>query len=326
MKRREFITLIGGAAAVWPLASRAQQPTMPVIGFLGALSAPDWVSQTDALRAGLRDLGYVEGKNIVIEFRWAQGNYDRLPDLAAELVRLKVDVLVAYGTPATRAAIQATKTIPIVINTGGDAVTMGLVASLNRPGGNITGLTQFGLEIVAKRFELLKEAVHSITQVGVLVNPDNPVTQGVGLEPLETTARTSKVLIQRFEVRERNDFESVFLTMANKRVDAVVITADSMFISNRRIIANLALKNRLPSTGFPEFAKAGGLIGYGINDLEIYRRFAFFVDKILKGTKPADLPVERATKFDIVINLKTARALGLDVPPTLLARAAEVIE
>ena len=325
-QRKFLATLLGGTAVAWPLAARAQQAAMPVIGFLGALSASDWVSQTEALRAGLRDLGYVEGKNIVIEFRWAQGNYDRLPDLASQLVRLKVDVLVTYGTPGTRAAKEATTTIPIVMNSGGDAVAMGLVASLNRPGANITGSTQFGPEIVAKRLELLKEGVHSITQVGVLVNPDNPLTRGVGLEALETTARTSKVLIQRFEVRERNEFESVFLTMANKRVDAVVITADAMFISNRRIIANLALKNRLPSTGFTEFAKAGGLIGYGVNDLEIYRRFAHFVDKILKGTKPADLPVERATRFKLIINLKTAKALGLTVPPTLLARADEVIE
>jgi putative ABC transport system substrate-binding protein len=326
MRRREFITLLGGTAAAWPLAARAQQPAMPVVGFLGALSASGWgASRVEALRAGLRDLGYVEGKNIVVEFRWAEGDYDRLPDLAGELVRLKVDVLVTHGTPGTRAAKQATKTIPIVMAVSGDAVATGLVASLNRPGGNITGSTFFSPELTAKQLELLKEAVPSVTQVAVLVNPGNPVNRP-SLQALETTARSLKVAIQLFEARGRNEIENAFLAMANKRVDAVAITDDGVFIANPGVIANLAAKNRFPSTGFKELAQAGGLIGYGVNFPEIFRRAAYFVDKILKGAKSADLPVEQATKFEVVANLKTAKALGLEMPTSILLRADEVIE
>jgi len=317
--------MLGSAAVAWPLAARAQKPAMPVIGFLGALSAGEWANQVAALRAGLREFGYIEGKNIAIEFRWAEGNYDRLPDLARELVRLNVDVLIAYGTPATRAAKQATTTVPIVMNSG-DAVAMGFVASLNRPGGNITGTTQFGPEIVAKRLELLKEAVPSVTHLGLLVNPANPLTSSSRLEPLETTARTLNVGIQRFEVRERDEVETAFLAMANKGIDAVAVPADALFINERIMIANLALNTRLPSTGFTEFAQAGGLIGYGVNDLAIFRRAAYFIDKILKGTNPADLPVERASSVQLIINLKTAKALHLIIPQALLLRADEVIQ
>jgi putative ABC transport system substrate-binding protein len=325
MRRREFINLLGGAAA-WPLAARAQQPAMPVVGFLGALFASSWASRVEALRAGLRDLGYVEGKNIVVEFRWAEGNYNRLPELAHELVRLKVDVLVTHGTPGTRAAQQATKTIPIVMAISGDAVATDLVASLNRPGGNTTGSTFFSPELNAKQLELLKEAVPSINQVGVLVNPDNPLMNRSSLQALETTASSLKVVIQLFEARGRDDFESAFLAMANKRVDAVAITEDAVFIPNPRVLADLASRNRLPSTGSTEFAQAGGLIGYGVHRLELFRRAAYFVDKILKGTKPADLPVEQPTKFEVVANLKAARALGLEMPTSILLRADEVIE
>jgi putative ABC transport system substrate-binding protein len=325
MKRREFITLLGGAAAAWPLASHAQQRAMPVIGFLGALSASGWVSRVEALRAGLRDLGYLEGKNIVVEFRWAEGNYDRLPDLATELVRLKVDVLVTHGTPGTRAAKQATKTIPIVMALSGDAVATGLVAALNRPGGNITGSTFFSPELNAKQLELLKEAVPSITQVAVLVNPGNTLNRP-SLQALETTAESLKVAIQLFEARGRNEIEGAFLAMAIKHVDAVAVTDDAVFIANQSVIANLAAKNRFPSTGFDELAQAGGLIGYGVNFLAIYRRAAYFIDRILKGAKPDDLPVEQATKFELVANLKTSRSLGLEMPTSILLRADQVIE
>ena len=325
MNRRTFIGRVASSLLAVPLAARAQKPAMPVIGFLGALSAADWANQVAALRAGLREFGYIEGKNIAIEFRWAEGNYDRLPDLARELVRLNVDVLIAYGTPATRAAKQATTTVPIVMNSG-DAVAMGFVASLNRPGGNITGTTQFGPEIVAKRLELLKEAVPSVTHLGLLANPANPLTSSSRLEPLETTARTLNVGIQLFEVRERHELETAFLTMANKGIDAVAVSADALFINERIMIANLALNTRLPSTGFTEFAQAGGLIGYGVNDLAIFRRAAYFIDKILKGTNPADLPVERASSVQLIINLKTAKALHLIIPQALLLRADEVIQ
>jgi putative tryptophan/tyrosine transport system substrate-binding protein len=326
MQRREFVTLVGGAAASWPLAAWAQQPTMPVIGFLGALSAPRWTSRVEAFRAGLRDLGYVEGKNIAVEFRWAEGNYDRLPDLANELVRLKVDVLVTHGTPGTRAAEQATKTIPIVMAISGDAVATGLVASLNRPGGNVTGSTFFSPELNAKQLELLKEAAPSITQVAVLLNPDNPLMNRPALQALETTAASLKLVIPTFEARRPNEFESAFVAMANKRVDAVAIIEDAVFLPNPRVIADLASKNRFPSAASTEFAQAGGLIGYGVHRLELFRRAAYFVDKILKGAKPADLSVEQPTKFEVVANLKTAKALGLEMPTSILLRADEVIE
>ena len=325
MRRRKVLTLLSGAAADWPLGVLAQQLAVPVVGFLGAPSASGWANRVESLRAGLRDLGYVEGKNIVIEFRWAEEHYDRLAELANELVRLKVAVLVTHGTPGTRAAQKATKTIPIVMAVSGDAVATGLVASLSRPGGNVTGSTYFSPELHAKQLEFLKETMPSLAQVAVLVNPDNPLKQPI-LHALETTAGSLKVATHVFEARERDQLESVFLAMANKRVDAVIVTDDLVLITNRTAIATLTSKYRLPATGFAEFAHVGGLIGYGVNYVEIVRRAAYFVDKILKGAKPADLPVERATKFELVINLQTARALGLILPQSLLLRADEVID
>jgi putative tryptophan/tyrosine transport system substrate-binding protein len=324
--RREFITLIGGAVAAWPLMARAQ-PAGKVarIGFLGATSASGWESRVEAFRLGLRDLGYVEGKNIVIEFRWAEQNYDRLPDLAAELVRLNLDVLVTYGTPGTLVTKHATTTIPIVMVHSGDAVAAGLVASLARPGGNVTGSTYFLPELMAKRLELLKDVIPGITQVALLVKPDNPFF-ATALPALETPAKSLKMGLQQFEARAPNEFEAAFSAIAKRRADAVVVLEDAMFVANARAIADLAAMQRLPSAGFNELAEAGGLIGYGVNFLEMYRRAAVFVDKVLKGAKPADIPVEQATKFELVINLKTAKALGIEVPPTLLARADEVIE
>jgi putative ABC transport system substrate-binding protein len=280
----------------------------------------------EAFRTGLRDLGYVEGKNIIVEFRWAEGNYDRLPDLADELVHRKVDVLVTHGTPGTRAAKQATQTIPIVMAISGDAVATGLVASLNRPGGNVTGSTFFSPELNAKQLELLKEAAPSITQVAVLMNPDNPLMNRPSLQALETTAASLKLVIPIFVARKPNEFEGAFEAMANTHVDAVAIIEDAVFLPNPRVIADLASKNRLPSAGSTEFAQAGGLIGYGVHRLELFRRAAYFVDKILKGAKPADLSVEQPTKFEVVANLKTARALGLEMPTSILLRAHEVIE
>jgi len=325
MRRRRFLTLVGSAAAGWPLGVHAQQRGIPVVGFLGAPSASGWADRVEALRAGLRDLGYVEGKNIIIEFRWAEEHYDRLAGLADELVRLKVDVLVTHGTPGTRAAQRATKTIPIVMAVSGDAVATGLVASLSRPGGNITGSTYFSPELHAKQLEFLKATVPSLAQLAVVVNPDNPLN-GPILQALETSARSLNVTTHVFEARERNQLESVFLAMADKRADAVMITDDLVFITNRKAIATLTSKHRLPSAGFAEFAHDGGLIGYGVNYVEIVRRAAYFIDKILKGAKPADLPVERATRFQLVMNLQTAKALGLTVPQSLILRADEVIE
>jgi putative ABC transport system substrate-binding protein len=326
MKRRELIRLLGSAAATWPLAARALQPTKVArIGFLGSTFASPWASRVEAFRAGLRNLGYVEGKNIVIEFRWAEEKYDRLADLAAELVRLKVDVIVTYGTPGSLVAKRATTAVPIVMVHSGDAVAAGIVASLARPGGNLTGMTYFLPELVAKRIEMLKEVVPSISHVAIPVKPDNAFF-GTALRALEAPAKFLNVKVQQFDVRRANDFADAFAAMAKNGVDAVVILEDAVFVSNARSIADLAAQQRLPSGGFNEFAKAGGLIGYAVDFIEMYRRAAVFVDKILKGVKPADIPVEQATKFEIVVNLKTARALGLDVPPTLLVRADEVIE
>jgi putative ABC transport system substrate-binding protein len=325
MQRRQFITLLGGSAVAWPLAARAQQPAKSVIGFLGALSASSWATRVEALRAGLRDLGYVEGKNIVIEFRWAEGNYDRLVDLAGELVRLKVDMLVTHGTPGVLAAKRATSTIPIVMAVVGDALASGVVSSLARPDRNVTGLTFFNPEIAAKRLELLKEAVPNLTDVGILLNLANPVNEPI-LPQMSGVAQALKLELHQFGVRAPTEFEGAFAAMAAKRVGALVVIDDSVLLSNAPTVAALALKQHLPSCGWSDFAIDGGLMAYGVNFLDMFRRAATFVDKILKGAKPSDLPVERATKFELVINLKTAKALSLTVPYPLLGRADEVVE
>jgi putative ABC transport system substrate-binding protein len=279
------------------------------IGFLGTASASAQAKRVEALRAGLRDLGYVEGKNIVIEFRWAEGRSDRLQDLAAELVRLKVDVLVTGGTPGILAAKQATRTIPIVMAGSGDAVATGLVASLARPGGNITGSTDSIPELMAKLLELLKEIMPRTRRVAVLIAPSNPSRASV-FKAMKGTAGSLKVELQEFETRDPSEFESAFSRMAKSRVDAVVVTTDYLFNDNVTAIADLAAKKRLPSAGAKAFAEAGGLIGYGLNFSDMYRRAAYFVDRILKGVKPEDLPVQQPTKFELVINLKTAKTFS----------------
>jgi putative ABC transport system substrate-binding protein len=324
LDRRAFLATLGGGLLAVPLAAEAQ-PAGKVwrIGFLGAASLSAWASRVEALRAGLRDLGYVEGKNIVIEFRWADGMYDRLPDLAAELARLKIDVLVTAGTPGVLSAKRATTTIPIVMAVSGDAVATGLIASLARPGGNITGSTSFSQQLHAKRLGLLKEAMPHL--VGVLFNPRNPAF-ATDLQEMEVAARSMKVRLQRFETQRPNEFAGAFAAMARSRVDAVVIQEDGMLNDNTRAMADLAAQERLPSIGLKEFADAGGVMGYGVNRVELFRRTAYFVDRILKGAKPGDLPVEQASTFDFAINLKTAKALGLTIPPSLLQRADQVIE
>jgi putative tryptophan/tyrosine transport system substrate-binding protein len=326
MHRRAFIRTVLAGFLGLSVTSRAQQPAKVArIGFLGANSASSWASRLESFRLGLRELGYVEGKNIVIEFRWADEQYDRLPALAAELVRLKVDILVTYGTPGTLAAKRATTTIPIVMVHAGDAIITGLVANLARPGENITGSTFFVPELMAKRLELLKDAIPRITQVATLVKPDNPLLR-TPPEALHMAAKSLKIELQQFEARGPKEFEATFSAIAERRVDAVAILDDAVFIANARALANLAVKQRLPSAGFDELAEAGGLIGYGVDFLPMYRRAAVFVDKILKGAKPGDLSIEQATKFRLVINVKTSNALGLTIPQSLLLRADEVIE
>jgi putative ABC transport system substrate-binding protein len=325
--RRKLITALAAAAMGAPLAAFAQQKSKVWrIGFLGAVTASGFARRVEALRAGLRDLGYVEGKNIVIEFRWAEGYYERLPQLAAELVRLKVDVIVTSGTAGILAAKAATTTIPIVMASSGDVIALGLVTSLARPGGNVTGMAGFGPEGSAKRLELLKDAFPRTRQVAVLLNPDNPGNIRLALPAMEATAKSLQLELQPFGVRGLGEIESAFAAMAKRRVDAVVTTEDGLFVVNAGAIAKLAAKTRLPSVGPIEFAEAGGLMAYGANRRELFRRAAYFVDRILKGAKPADLPVEQATRFETVLNQKTAKALGIQFPQTVLARADRVIE
>ena len=327
MRRREVIALLGGAAAAWPLTARAQQPAkVPRIGVLGAASASGFATRVAAFRLGLRDLGYVEDTNIIIEFRWAEGNYGRLPTLAAELIRSNVDLIVTSGTPGSLAAKQATATIPIVVAVIGDPVAVGLVASVARPGGNITGQSFFSPEMKAKSIELLKETMPRLMRVVVLLNPDNSVTMGPELQAMEIAAQTLKMELQQFLVRSPNEFESAFEKMAQGHVEAVVISEDANFNANIGAIAALATKWRLLSIGGEDLARAGGVIGYGVDFSAMWRRAAVLVDKILKGAKPADLPIEQATRFTTIVNLKAAKAIDVTVPTSILLRADEVVE
>jgi putative ABC transport system substrate-binding protein len=325
MNRRAFISLLGGAAA-WPIVTRAQQTgKVARIGFLGAASPSGYAKQIDEFRDGLREFGYVEGTNVLIAFRWADGSYERLPGLAAELIRSNPDVLVTHGTPGTLAAKEATTTIPIVMANIGDAVASGAVASEARPGGNVTGSSWFSPEVQSKRIELLKEAMPSVKEIAVLFNPNNRVTIP-DLEAMETVARTLGVGLQRFPVRESNELVAAFERMERGRVEAIVIQDEGVLLANTPVIAALAMKTRLLSIGSKELARAGGTLGYGPDLIAVFRRAAAFVDKILKGARPADIPIERATKFEFALNLRTAKALGIDVPTSILLRADEVIE
>src|SRR5262245_54762093 len=326
MQRRKFITLLGGAATAWPLVARAQ-PSGKVyrIGFLGVTSHAEYGRQVDALRTGLRQLGYEEGNNIVFEYRWAEGRYDRLPELAAELVSLNVDVLVTHSTPGARAAKQATSTIPIVVSAVAEPVDVGLVPSLARPGGNLTGLTVFFSEICAKRVELIREAIPTLTRVAVIVNPSNP-SHPIVLEAMRQTAGALRVELVPVEVKARDDIAAAIAGVAARPASALVTIEDPLVTSNIGQIAALALQNRLPLIGFKPQAEAGALMEYGPDIVDLFYRSATLVHKILKGTPPANLPIERAVKFELIVNLKTAKTLGVTVPLILIAGADEVIE
>ena len=327
-RRRQFLIAAGALLAV-PLQGFAQQPAsnMPRIGFLGVSTPVAWAPRVDALRTGLRDLGYVEGKTIAIEFRFAEGQYDRLPGLAAELVRLKVDIIVTHSAPGALAAKQATATnrIPVVMTNVGDAVGTGIVTSLARPGGNITGDTFFVTELVAKRLELLRDAIPRLRRVAVLADPDNAGT-GQSLQAMEIAAKALNVALLRFNVRSPADLDGAFAAMVKENVDALAVIEDIVLIQIQKRITESAIKQRLPSIGFVEYADAGGLFGYGPNNVALYRRAAAIVDKILKGAKPADIPIERPTTFEFVINMKTAKALGFTVPSAIRLRADRLIE
>ena len=325
--RRQLLLVLGAGSLAAPLPSFAQQKgKVWRVGFLGPDTASGTARWVQPFRDGLRDLGYVEGKNLVIEFRWAEGKYERLPELAAELVRLKVDVIVTHATTGARAAKDATTTIPIVMAIVADPVATGIVASLARPGGNITGMTGINDAVAAKRLELLKEAFPRTRQVAVLLNPDNPSDIGPVFQAMEAAAKTLELELHQFGVQAPGEFESAFAAIAKRRVDAIVSSQDTVLTDNSRAVANLAARMRLVSVGPYQFADAGGLMAYGANRHEFFRRAAYFVDRILKGAKPADLPVEQATKFELVINMKTAKALGLTIPQSILVRAERVIE
>jgi putative ABC transport system substrate-binding protein len=328
VRRREFIILLASATAC-PLAAHAQQQAgkVPRIGYLGLTSPSDRPPLLDAFRQRLRELGWVEGQNIVIDYRFAEDRVDRLPDLAAELVRLKVDVIVSLGTQGVTAAKNATETIPIVMIAVRDPVGIGLIASLARPGGNVTGVSGYaGLELVTKQLELLKETVPQIRRVAILSNPSNAYHQ-LAIREVNVAARPLGVQLLLLEAQGPNEFDSAFAAMAKERAGALLVLSDGIFSSHSTRLADLAARSRLPAAyAVRESVEAGGLMSYGPSFLDLYRRSAVYVDKILKGAKPADLPVEQPTKFELVINLKTANALGLEVPATLLARADEVIE
>jgi putative ABC transport system substrate-binding protein len=325
LKRREFITLLGGAAA-WPLAARAQQPQTPVVGVLSVRGPGEDLHLLAAFRQGLKDAGYVEGQNTAIEYRFADGKYDQLPALAADLVRRQVTVIAALGTPAAPAAKAATAAIPIIFTVGVDPVEVGLVASLSRPGGNLTGVTGLGVELGPKRLELLRELIPGATLIAALLNPNPPAAETLSSD-LQASARSLGLELHILNAGTERDFEPAFATLVRLRAGGLVIGNDPFFISRSEQLAVLALRHAVPTIfQFRAFAAAGGLMSYGSNLTDLYRQAGVYTGRVVKGEKPANLPVQQATKVELIINMKTARALGLTVPLSLLARADEVIE
>jgi len=326
MRRRDFILLLAGARGGWPSAVWAQQKAMPVIGFLGGISPGLSASNVAAFRQGLSETGYVEGQNLVIEYRWAEDHYDRLPALAADLVGRKVDVIASSGTPSTLAARRATAAIPIVFMAGGDTVELGLVSSFARPGGKLTGFTIIGAELMPKRLELMSELIPEAKVMALLVNPNNSTTEHV-IRDLQEAGRIKGVRLDILKVEAESEFETVFASLVQLHAGALLVSTDSLFFGRREQLVALAARDGVPAIyDLRDFTAVGGLISYGTSLPAVYRQIGIYVGKILEGAKPADLPVQQPTKFELVVNLKTAKALGLTVPPSILARADEVIE
>jgi putative ABC transport system substrate-binding protein len=328
MRRREFITLVGGAAAAWPLAARAQQPAMPVIGWLSPTSPDNYADRLRAFRQGLKDTGYVEGENVTVDYRWAEDQLDRLPELAAELVRRRVGAIAAPGGVAPAfAAKAATATIPIVFMVGDDPVKLGLVANLARPGGNLTGINFFSNELAGKRLEFLRELVPGAVRVAVLVNPANASISETTLRDLQAAARAMALQIQVFNASTSREIDVVFASFVRERPDALFVDTGPFFTARRVQLVQLAARHAVPATyAGRQFVEHGGLMSYGASLADAYRQVGVYTGHILKGTKPSDLPVVQPSKVELVINHQTARMLGLTVAPTLLATADEVIE
>jgi ABC-type uncharacterized transport system substrate-binding protein len=328
LQRRDFLTLVGGVAAARPLSAWAQQPAMPVIGFLDSRAPDAMGGRLNAFRRGLKETGYVEGESVTIVYRWAEGRYDGLPELAADLARRQVAIIASSGgTPAASAAKAATATIPIVIGVGDDPVRLGLVMSLARPGGNLTGINFFNAELTAKRLELLRELVPAAVRVAVLVNPAGVTSTENTMRDLEPAAHAMGLQIKVFNASTSREIDAAFAALVRERSDVLFVAGDGFFNSRRVQLANLTVRYALPAAfSQREIAEAGGLMSYGTDILDTYRQIGAYVGRILKGAKPADLPVVQSSKFELVINAQTARMLGLEVPPTLLARADEVIE
>jgi putative ABC transport system substrate-binding protein len=327
MKRRQFIALLGGAAVAWPFAARAQQPAIPVVGFLRSTAATGSEHIVTAFLQGLKEAGFVDGQNVAIEYRWADNQNDRLPALAADLIRRQVTVIVAAGIPAALAAKAATTTIPIVFEIGADPVEVGLVASLNRPGGNLTGVTTLNVELASKRLELLHDVVPTTLSIALLVNPASPINAERQSTDAQTTARTLGLQLHVLHASTERDFDTVFASLVQMRAGALVINNDAFFLSRTEQLAALTVRHAVPTIfSYREFTAAGGLMSYGGSLTDAYRLTGVSTTRILKGEKPADLPVQQATKFELFINLKTAKSLGLTVPLIMQMTADEVIE